>query len=150
MSENTSSGNENTHGQPAVTAFGYELLREILLPELLGKDSAEILYWAGKRLARKFPLLSLDEVIHFFAEADWGKLSIKEQTRKQMILELESELISARIKHNPGATFQLEAGFLAQQMELQKKVTAEAFEHPTKRASKIQFTVKWDKTDTIE
>ncbi|MFL6556844.1 MAG: DUF2507 domain-containing protein, partial [Bacillus sp. (in: firmicutes)] len=31
-----------------ISIFGYELIRDILLPEILGKDTPEILYWAGK------------------------------------------------------------------------------------------------------
>ncbi|MGG3923674.1 DUF2507 domain-containing protein, partial [Geobacillus thermodenitrificans] len=40
----------------ALSAFGTELLRHSLLPELFGKDSAGLLYWAGKQLARRYPL----------------------------------------------------------------------------------------------
>ena len=150
MSEiNTSE--QKTESEPlAVTAFGYELVREVLLPELLGKDTPENLYWAGKRLARKYPLSTLDETFRFFHDAGWGALTIKEESRKEMVIELSSELISSRLKNNPNTTFQLEAGFIAQQMEQQKKVTAEAFEHPNKKSSKILFTVKWDKSDLIE
>ncbi|MBS8265129.1 DUF2507 domain-containing protein [Mesobacillus boroniphilus] len=150
MSEITTS-EQKTENQPiAVSEFGYELVREVLLPELLGKDTSEILYWAGKRLARKFPLATLDETIQFFQDASWGTLTIKEESRKEMVLELSSELISSRLKNNPNTTFQLEAGFIAQQMEQQKKVTAEAFEHPNKKSLKILFTIKWDKNDSIE
>lgn len=150
MSDLTSSGQDSKLGQLTVSSFGYELIREVLLPELLGKDSKEILYWAGKRIARKFPLTSFEEIVGFFEQADWGILTIKEQTRKQMVLELGSVLISTRLSSNSNSTFQLEAGFIAQQIEFQKKVSAEAFEHPNKRSSKIQFTVKWDKNDLIE
>lgn len=149
MSELTTSEQQAGSEALTVSQFGYELVREILIPELLGKDTAEILYWAGKRLARKYPLADLDETIRFFHDAGWGRLMIKEETRKEMVLELGSELISSRLKNNPNTTFQLEAGFLAQQIELQKKATAEAFEHPNKRSFRIQFTIKWDKNDFI-
>jgi predicted hydrocarbon binding protein len=150
MSETTTS-EQKTESRPlAVSAFGYELIREELLTELLGKDTPEILYWTGKRLARKYPLSNLEEMFHYFQEAGWGHLTVKEESRKEMLLELSSELISSRLKKNPNATFQLEAGFIAQQIEHQKKVTAEAFEHPNKKSMKIQFTIKWDKTDIIE
>lgn len=149
MSELTTS-EQKTESEPlSVSAFGYELVREDLVPELLGKDTAEILYWAGKRLARKYPLSNLDETIHFFKDAGWGILTVKDESRREMVLELGSELISSRLKNNPNTTFQLEAGFIAQQMELQRKVIAEAFEHPNKKSSRIQFTIKWDKNDLI-
>ncbi|PLR98074.1 YslB family protein [Bacillus sp. T33-2] len=134
----------------SVSVFGYELIREVLLPDLLGKDAREIMYWAGKRLARKFPLGSREEIIEFFKQADWGLLTIKEETRKELVLELRSDLISERLKNKADTTFQLEAGFIAQQIETQKNVLAEAFEHPNRRAGRIQFTVKWDKSDPIK
>jgi len=52
-----------------VPAFGYELIREELISDLLGKDRPAILYWAGKRLARNYPLFSLDEMKEFFLNA---------------------------------------------------------------------------------
>ncbi|WLR56142.1 YslB family protein [Mesobacillus subterraneus] len=150
MSEITTSEQKTESERLAVPAFGYELIREFLLPELLSKDAPEIMYWDGKRIARKFPLATLEETIRFFEDAGWGILTIKEESRREMVLELGSELISSRLKNNPNCTFQLEAGFIAQQMEQQKNVTAETFEHPNKKSSKILFTVKWDKNDLID
>ena len=131
----------------SVSIFGYELIREILLPEILGKDTPEILYWAGKRLARKYPLKNYDEIITFFANASWGQLVIKNETKDELELELNSPLIVSRVKSKAEHFFQLEAGFLAQQIELQKEVSTETFEHPNKKSNKVQFTVKWDKKD---
>ena len=31
-----------------VSAYGYELIREVLLPDMLGQDYADMMYWAGK------------------------------------------------------------------------------------------------------
>jgi len=133
----------------SVSLFGYELIRDDLISELLGKDEAEILYWAGKKLARKYPLYTIEEIIAFFQEADWGLLSIKEEKRKELCLSLTGELVFNRLKKDKHTTFQLEAGFLAQQIEWQKKVVAEAFEHPNKRSNIIQFTIKWDSHDSL-
>jgi predicted hydrocarbon binding protein len=135
--------------RPSVSLFGYEIIRDDLISELLGKDEPEILYWAGKRLARKYPLYSIEEIIAFFQEADWGILSVKEEKRKELCLSLTGELVSNRLKKDKNTTFQLEAGFLAQQVEWQKKVVAEAFEHPNKRSNIIQFTIKWDSHDSL-
>ena len=133
-----------------ISIFGYELIREILLPEILGKDAPEILYWAGKRLARKYPLADFDQVIDFFNQASWGQLEIKKENKNELEIELFSPLIVSRVKSKAEHIFQLEAGFLAQQMELQKGVIAEAFEHPVKKSNKVQFTVKWDIKDSLE
>jgi Protein of unknown function (DUF2507) len=149
LSELTVSENYSPSGRPSVSLFGYELIRDDLISELLGKDEPEILYWAGKKLARKYPLYSIDEIIAFFQEADWGILSVKEEKRKELCLSLTGELVSNRLKKDKNTTFQLEAGFLAQQVEWQKKVVAEAFEHPNKRSNIIQFTIKWDSHDSL-
>lgn len=134
----------------SVPLFGYELIREELITDLLGKDTPDLLYWAGKRLARKYPLTDYDDVIGFFDKAGWGLLTIKNNKKNEVIFELESELIKERLKTNPNSTYHLEAGFLAQQIEFQTEVITEAFEHPRKKAAKVQFTVKWDLADPIE
>ena len=132
-----------------ISTFGYELIREVLIHELLGDDASEILYWAGKKLANKFPMNSIEDITEFFQHASWGSLSLIKQTKNEMELELYSELIKERCEQNKHCIFQLEAGFIAQQIELQKGVICEAFEHPKKKRGKIQFTVKWDHKDTV-
>lgn len=133
----------------SVSIFGYELIREAILPEVLGKDTPEILYWAGKRLARKYPLKTFDEIVDFFAKASWGQLVLTNERKDEMEFELVSPLIVSRVKSKAEHYFQIEAGFLAQQIENQKQVIAETFEHPAKKANKVQFTVKWDRKDSI-
>ncbi|MCH6267768.1 YslB family protein [Neobacillus citreus] len=128
-----------------VSIFGYELIREVLLPEIFGKDTPEILYWAGKRLARKYPLESYESLIDFFAKASWGELEIKKETKNELEFELASPMIVSRVKSKAENFFQLEAGFLAQQIEVQKGAIVETFEHPVKKSNKVCFTVKWDK-----
>lgn len=133
----------------SVPAFGYNLIREDLLKDLLGKDTQDLLYWAGKRLARKYQLTSMEEIYDFFIEAGWGSLRMKSESKNEFQFELESELITDRQKIYPDCSFHLEAGFLAQQVEFQKNVLTEAYEHPHKKNAKIQFTVKWDLKDSI-
>ncbi|OLS41488.1 YslB family protein [Bacillus sp. MRMR6] len=133
----------------SVSIFGYELIREFVLPEILGKDTPEILYWAGKRLARKYPLNGFDELIDFFNNASWGHLEVKAELKDEIEFELMSPLFVSRVKSKAEHFFQIEAGFLAQQIELQKQVIAETFEHPVKKANKVKFTVKWDKKDSL-
>jgi predicted hydrocarbon binding protein len=135
----------NTDEPRTISIFGYELIREILLPEILGKDTPEILYWAGKRLARKFPLADHAQIIEFFAKASWGQLEIKKENKTELQFELMSPLIVSRVKSKAEYFFQLEAGFLAQQIEQQKEANAETFEHPVKKSNKVLFTVKWEK-----
>ncbi|WP_026581847.1 YslB family protein [Bacillus sp. J33] len=148
MSELATAKSTNEDHIQSVPVFGYELIREVLLQDLLGNDAPEILYWAGKRLARKYPLESAGHIAEFFQNAGWGSLSIKNETKNEIEMELTSPLIAERCKKNDSCTFQLEAGFIAQQIEFQKEVICEAFEHPRKKTGKIHITVKWDKKDT--
>ncbi|EMG27494.1 hypothetical protein LFLEISCH_10664 [Listeria fleischmannii subsp. fleischmannii LU2006-1] len=57
---------EKTEETAQIPSFGLEILRDYLIPELLGEEAPHILYWAGKDLARKFPLESLEEINSFF------------------------------------------------------------------------------------
>ncbi|WP_084786861.1 YslB family protein [Bacillus tuaregi] len=153
MSKNTATEvHQEVTIEETVPAFGYELIREVLLPEILGDDTPEILYWAGKKLARKFPLSSLEEIIDFFHQAGWGHLTILKESKNELELELSSSIILNRMqdkKSRDSHHFQLEAGFLAEQLEMQKQVISEAFEHPRKKSAKVHFTIKWDKKDIV-
>ncbi|MFX3623995.1 MAG: YslB family protein [Ectobacillus sp.] len=133
-----------------MNAFAYELIREQLLPDLIGKDLDRILYWAGKNLARKYPLETFEDTVVFFERAGWGTLTVIEQKRREMYLQLTSPLISERYRSKRDSTYQLEAGFLAQQLQQQRNVIAETYEEQKKRADKVLFIVKWDPKDIIE
>ena len=61
-----------------VPTFGYELIRDHVLSTILGKHEDDILYWAGKDLARKFQMFSMEETISFFEEAGWGQLKLEQ------------------------------------------------------------------------
>ncbi|MBD8068898.1 YslB family protein [Bacillus sp. PS06] len=128
-----------------VSAFGYELIREDVLSDLLGKNAPQLLYWAGKNLARKYPLQSIEEIISFFETAGWGTLTVDRMKKNEMECHLTGELIAARIKKNAEHSFQLEAGFLAQQIQQQTNQLTESYEQLKKRALKVIFTVKSEK-----
>ncbi|MRX71808.1 DUF2507 domain-containing protein [Bacillus lacus] len=130
-----------------VPAFGYELLREVLIPDILGKDHASMLYWAGKSLARKFPMESLEDVSGFFEQAGWGSLQLLSKKKNELEFELSGEFVLSRLQSAKEAEFQLEAGFLAQQVEFLTKQLTEAFEQPRKKHKKITFRILSDPKD---
>lgn len=132
-----------------IPAFGYELVREVLLDDILGKDSPQILYWAGKRLARRFPLKGREEIITFFQSAGWGNLKLLKESKDEMEFTLTGEVVARRFDVNDQSHFQLEAGFLAEQFSLQNKLLTEAIEEIKRRAKKVTITVKWDKKDSL-
>ncbi|MFC5774601.1 YslB family protein [Ectobacillus antri] len=133
-----------------VNAFAYELIREELLPDLMGKEASRILYWAGKNLARKYPVETVEDILAFFEKAGWGTLTIVEQKRREMQLELTGPLVTERYRNKRETTYQMEAGFIAQQLQQQRKVITEAYEEQKKRSNKVLFIVQWDAKDTIE
>jgi predicted hydrocarbon binding protein len=130
-------------------AFGLELLREVLLPDILGQDHPQMLYWAGKGLARKYPVDSIEELSSFFESAGWGSLTLLHNKKSEMEFELSGELISIRLKKSNEFTFQLEAGFIAEQLQTMNKHITETYEQVKKRANKVVFTVKWDLKDVL-
>lgn len=134
----------------SMSAFAYELLREELLPDLIGKELDSILYWAGRNLARKYPLETIDEVIQFFVKAGWGDLTIIEHKRREMEFKLTGALIKERQQQNRHSSYQLEAGFIAEQIQKQRGVVAESYEEQKKRSDSIMFLVKWDVKDPVE
>lgn len=133
-----------TLSQLTVPAFGYELIRETLLKDLLGKDYQSILYWGGKNLARKFPLQSLEEIIHFFETTGFGILSVSKENKNEIIVELTSELIANRFERNVEYSYQIEAGFLAEQIQNITGKETEAMEQQKKKTHTIIFTVQWE------
>lgn len=135
--------------QQEVPMFAYELLRDVLIPDLLGDDIFEISYLAGKNLARKFPLLSIDEALSFFAEAGWGHLQIVHEKRNEYKLELSGWTVERRLQINSQSCFRLESGFIAEQVQSMKQALAEAFEEIDKKQMKVIITVRWDKNDPV-
>jgi len=142
-------GNENFNTPGSISGFGYELLRNDLLAELLGKDQHEILYWAGKMIARKYPLATFEEIIEFFDIAGWGTLLVEDEKKQEVHLTLSSDLITYRNQNKQNVSYQLEAGFLAMQIQQQIDVIAETYEEQSKRGDKVKFHVKWDLKDPI-
>jgi hypothetical protein len=140
---------EITLEEISVPSFGYELIREELLTNILGKDAPEILYWSGKHLARTHLLQNLNEISAFFEEAGWGTLTVKKELRNELLFELTSPLIKKRIDLKPDAHFKLEAGFLAQQIETQIGMVSEAYEQIHKKAGLVEITVRWDQKDIL-
>ncbi|NLP50229.1 YslB family protein [Bacillus sp. RO1] len=130
--------------QIQVPIFGYELIRDMLLPDLLGKDHTQVIYWAGKQLARKFTIDTQEGISQFFKEAGWGELELLEQNKHEVKYVIRGEMVTRRLALNKDATFQLEAGFLAEQVQRLKGKTAEAIEEQKKK-KEILITVQWDK-----
>lgn len=97
------------------THFPYILIRDFLLSNMLGEDMDEILYWSGKELARQFLLTEKEDITESFSHCGFGELVVLKKDKYKQTFQLKGDLIETRLL-NPAASFQLEAGFLAEQM----------------------------------
>ena len=129
-----------------IPSFGYEIVRDHLLQTILGKHEEDILYWAGKDLARKFPLFSMEEAVQFFTEAGWGELTLEKEKKDERIYVLTNDADMLNIEHR---CFRLEAGFLAEQQQRQLGFLTECYEEKNIKQNFIKFTVKTDLKEEI-
>ncbi len=127
-----------------IPMLGYELIREDVLPDLLGSEYQQIIYWAGKSLARKYPISGVEHIEDFFVKAGFGDLTLLKTKRSEMVFELRSP----RFYNKKTISASLEAGFLAAQIQQLKGHITETLEiaKPGK-SPKVIFHVKWDLTD---
>ncbi|TVP91460.1 DUF2507 domain-containing protein [Alkalibacterium sp.] len=93
------------------------LLRDRLLPNLFRDDEADILYWAGKELARDYELSTMEELSALMAKLSFGKLTLEEEKKTSYIFHLQGEVVHERLKANSKANFSLESGFIAQAVQ---------------------------------
>lgn len=135
----------NTYGEP--TRFGYEILRDHVLPSILGVHEGDILYWAGKDIARKFPIFNIDELPVFFTEAGWGTLILEKSTKNEAFYILSGD---AQYMKAENRTFHLEAGFIAEQYQKLNGLLTECFAQLKPKGEEIQFHVKWDLNSKME
>ncbi|MEK4495142.1 YslB family protein [Ureibacillus sp. FSL W8-0352] len=127
--------------------FGYELLRDYLVPSILGKHEKDILYWAGKDLARKFPCTDIPLIISFFKDAGWGDLTLEKEMKDGFVFSLTNEPELLKINER---NFRLEAGFIAEQIQNFKGVLTECYEEKKEKQLEVIFTVKMDLQEKIE
>jgi len=125
------------------TVLSVEILRDALLPNLLGDDSSGILYWAGKDLARKFPVDSDADLVTFFDQAGWGHLVITHTSNDLLTYELTGEPVARRNAAIKTPDYMLETGFLAEQAAQRFNCVSEAKITATKRL-KVQLAVTVD------
>lgn len=130
-----------------IPSFGYEILRDHLLPSILGKHEEDVLYWAGKELARKFPLFAMDELPSFFGEAGWGQLILDKEIKDELhYILMTTEEMSINIEQR---CFRLEAGFLAEQKQKQLGYLTECYVEKIEKKNYVKFILKWDLKEKI-
>lgn len=130
----------------AFPVFGYELIRDHVLSSILGKHSDDILYWAGKELARKFPCGDIQLIISFFKDAGWGNLSLEKESKDSYIFHLTGD---SDILNIINRSFRLEAGFIGEQIQTINGFLTECYEEKKEKQQLITLQVKWDLKEKI-
>lgn len=123
------------------------VIRDVLLPAILGDETDGISYWIGKDLARAFPVSSTEELCLLTEQLGLAHLTMKKSDHHQHLYLLDGPLVAERIAANHEETsFQLEAGFLAMETEFQVGAAAEA-EVVGRRRTSVEVMVQNDPVD---
>src|SRR5690606_38200048 len=107
----------------------------------------DVLYWAGKDIARKFPCTDIQLIISFFKDAGWGTLTLEKESKDGYILHLTND--DPELLNITKRTFRLEAGFIAEQIQSMKGCLTECFEEKKEKQQIVTFQVKWDAKELI-
>ena len=132
MTENT---NEHVY-------FINQLYRDFLLPTILGDDDASILYWAGKRIARKYDLSDYDDLVEFFNMAEFGKLEKVKERRSFTTYELSGQTVTDRL-NSASKEFYLEGGMIAEAFQKSTGRTTECEINILDKEKKVQFIARF-------
>ncbi|MEW9675451.1 DUF2507 domain-containing protein [Lentibacillus sp. L22] len=120
---------------------GYDVLRYMALPELLGSESDTLFYFLGKNLARKLELSSIDDIYQAFDKLGWGRLELVKEKRRELIFHLMADSVVNRIQGPFPVEFRIEAGFLAEALQLVKGVPCECVEEIHHKIYQVEFSV---------
>lgn len=122
---------------------GFDILRYLGLPELFGTESDTLLYFMGRKIARKFQFQDLDDVYTAFEKLGWGQLELVKERRKALVFSLMSDAVVHRLQAPMPVDFRLEAGFLAEAIQSIYETGAEAREKVNERIHQVEFTVAY-------
>jgi predicted hydrocarbon binding protein len=120
---------------------GYDIIRYVTLPELLGTEAKTLLYFMGRNLARNFDIQGTEDIYYTFDKMGWGKLELVKEKRKENVFQLMSDSIVRRIQASFDIEFYLEAGFLAEATQQLEKVDCECTTEINSKIMQVEFSV---------
>lgn len=120
---------------------GYDVLRYVSLPDLLGTEAHTLLYFMGRRLARKLTINHIEDIYHIYSKLGWGRLELVKEKKKHILFHLMSDSVVYRLKAPIDTEFRLEAGFLAEAMEQVTERKCECTEEVNKNIHLVEFKV---------
>jgi len=121
--------------------IGQDVLRYISLPGILGTEAETLLYFMGKDLSRTLKPETLHDIYYIFEKLGWGRLDYVKEKRKMFVFSLMSDAVVRRLKAPVDAEFRLEAGFLAESLQMVKKQPCECTEEINNKIHQVVFTV---------
>ena len=128
--------------QLETTGSGYDLIRYVALPDLLGEDAPILLYVMGKNLARAQSFESIEQIVEFFKKVGWGSLELIKEKRSEDVFKLQTRIISERHRLGIETDYRLEAGFLAAAMEQIRSFQCECMDEEKPRKNFVELTVQ--------
>ncbi|MBU5593622.1 YslB family protein [Amphibacillus sp. MSJ-3] len=128
--------------QLETTGTGYDLLRYVALPDLLGKDAPKILYVMGKNLARELSFESIEDIASFFYKTGWGTLELIKENRSEHVFKLQARSISERHRLGIETDYRLESGFLAAAIEQLNTYRCECIEKEKPKKNYVELCVQ--------
>lgn len=134
---------------PSKSSDAITLLRDQLLPNLLREETDDILYWAGKELARQEPMNDEEEVKAFFVQHGFGKIELLQMKKNKREYILSGNIIQKRLARNKHAAFSLETGFLAEQIQRISDIFTEANYEVKVKKAEVHITVQMDPKEEL-
>lgn len=123
------------------TTTGHDILRYISLPDIFGAEADSLLYFTGRKLARKLDIKKTDDIFYMFKKLGWGNLELIKEKKNSMRFFLMSDEIIKRIQAPIPVDFQLECGFLAEAIEKAINRPCECTNDVNERLYRVQFNV---------
>lgn len=120
---------------------GYDILRYVGLPELLGHEKETLLYFIGRNIARNIEIESLDDLIYLFNKFKWGNLELMKDKRGFLTFHLMADEVAQRMMAPISIDFRLESGFIAEAIEMITHRACECSESINERLYRVQFKV---------
>lgn len=125
------------------------LLRDRLISNLLGEDIDEILYWAGKDLAREQTVETESEIIDHFDRYLFGSLILIEEKKNRRVYKLTGEVVRDRLVNSPNPSFSLETGYLSQQLQSVLGIFSEGIFEIRNKQKEVLITIQMDPKEPL-
>src|SRR5690625_3262100 len=97
---------------------GYDILRYVSLPNLLGNEADTILYFMGKDLARRFNITSFEDIYDIADKMGWGRLELVKERKTSITFCLIADAVVSRLKAPIEVAFSIECGSISESVQM--------------------------------